>query len=271
MNMEILKAIVLGVVEGLTEFLPISSTGHLIVAEDMLGYHDTGKMFAIVIQSGAIAAVIWFYRKDLLRLVKGLFAGDKTVQRFWMVWVLATIPAGIMGLLFDEQLEKYAVPLTVAIALIIGGIIILLIEKYNRTPPSGEKDKLEKLTLKQALQVGLYQILALIPGVSRSGATIMGGMMSGIDRVTATAFSFYLGIPILVLAGIYKLGTGDISSIPGGSGALIVGLISSFITALMVVGWLLRYVSRHDFKVFAWYRIGFGLFLLGLIAFGTIG
>lgn len=269
--MEIFKAIVLGVVEGLTEFLPVSSTGHLIVAEDMLGYHDASKLFAIVIQSGAIAAVIWFYRRDLWRLVKGLFTGDKTVRRFWLVWVLATIPAGVTGLQFNEQLEKHAVPLTVAITLIIGGIIILLVENYHRTPVSSDKDKLGKLTTKQALQIGLYQILALVPGVSRSGATIIGGMLSGVDRVTATAFSFYLGIPILVLAGAYKLGTGDVSSIPGGSGALIAGLAASFITALVVVGWLLRYVSRHDFKLFAWYRIGFGAFLLVLLAIGTIG
>lgn len=269
--MEIFKAIVLGVVEGLTEFLPISSTGHLIVAEDMLNYYDASKMFAVVIQSGAIAAVVWFYRKELSRLFRGLIGGDEKIIRFWKVWIAATIPASLMGLFFSQQLEKYSLPLTVAIALILGGIAILSIEKYNRIPKSGKEAKLEELTFKQAVKIGLYQILALIPGVSRSGATIMGGLLSGVDRVTATAFSFYLGIPILLLAGIYKLSTGEISSIPGGSLALVAGLVSSFITALFVVGWLLRYVSRHDFKVFAWYRIGFGLFLLILLAVGSIG
>lgn len=269
--MEIFQAIILGIVEGLTEFLPISSTGHLIVAEDMLDYYDASKLFTVVIQTGAIMAVIWFYRRELWRQVAGLFKGDNAVRRFWLVWVLATIPAGVAGLLLDEQIEANATPLTVAIALIIGGIIIWLVETYYRIPKPAESARLEKLTVKQAVQVGLYQVLALVPGVSRSGATIIGGMLSGVDRVTATAFSFYLGIPILLLAGAYKLGTGEISSIEGGSAALIAGLITAFITALAAVGWLLRYVSRHDFKPFAYYRIGFGLLLLVLIATGTIG
>lgn len=269
--MEILQAIILGIVEGLTEFLPISSTGHLVVAEDALGFYDASKMFAVVIQTGAIAAVIWFYRTDLWKLVTGLFSGDQAARQFWLIWILATIPAGIFGLLFDTRIESYAVPLTVAIALIAGGIIIWLVETYYRPPPSKDTAQLTKLTTKQAVIIGCYQVLALVPGVSRSGATIIGGMLAGQDRVTATAFSFYLGIPILLVAGAYKLATGDISTIPGGGTALFAGLISSFISALIVVGWLLRYVSRHSFKSFAYYRIAFGILLLVLIAAGVIG
>lgn len=268
--MEIFKAIVLGVVEGLTEFLPVSSTGHLIVAQDALGFYDASKMFTVVIQMGAIAAVIWFYRVQLWSLTKGLFNNDKQARRFWLVWVLATIPAGLFGLLFDAQIESYAISLTVAIALILGGIVILLIESFYKVKPAAKEAKLESITLKEALKIGLYQILALVPGVSRSGATIMGGLVSGLDRVTATAFSFYLGIPILLLAGTYKLITEDTSSIEGGAAALIAGTIASFFTALVVVKWLLKYVSRHDFKIFAYYRIVFGLFIIFLVCIGVL-
>lgn len=268
--MEILQAIILGIVEGLTEFLPVSSTGHLIVAEDMLGYYDASKMFTIVIQMGAIAAVMWFYRRDLRSLIKGLVDGDKQVRRFWLAWILATIPAGIMGLLFDAQIEAYAITATVAIALIAGGIAIWLIENNLRLRPSSN-EQLQRITFKQAILVGLYQMLALIPGVSRSGATIMGGLLAGLNRVTATAFSFYLGIPILLVAGLYKLATGDVTEVPGGIPALAAGVIASFITALFVVSWLLRYVSHRDFKPFAYYRIAFGILLLVLVAAGVLG
>lgn len=268
--MEIMKAIVLGVVEGLTEFLPISSTGHLIVAQDMIGYRDTSKLFTVVIQTGAIAAVVWFYRRDLWRLVTGLLRGDGAVRKFWLIWILATIPAGIIGLLLDERIEKYAITLVVAWALILGGILMWLIETYYRIPPSKPRSQLEKITIRQAVKIGCFQALALVPGVSRSAATIMGGMLSGVDRVTATAFSFYLGIPLLLIAGAYKLFTDSTSTIQGGTPVLVVGVVVAFLTALFVVGWLLRYVSRHGFKPFAYYRILFGVFLLVLIAVGTI-
>ncbi len=268
--MEILQAIVLGVVEGLTEFLPVSSTGHLVVAQDLMGYKDTSRLFTVVIQMGAIAAVLWFYRRQLWQLVAGLYRRDKAVQRFWLMWIAATIPAGVLGLFLETRLETYAVSLTVAIALIIGGIAIWLIETYHRVPPPKKEARLETLTFRQALQIGLFQVLALIPGVSRSGATIMGGLLSGVDRVTATAFSFYLGIPVLLLAGSYKLAIDDVSTIDGSAPALIAGIVTAFITALIVIGWLLRYVSKHDFKIFAYYRIVLGLILLLLMASGTI-
>lgn len=228
--MDIFKAIILGVVEGITEFLPISSTGHLIVAQDMLGFYDTSKMFTVVIQMGAIAAVIWFYRLQLWNITKGLIKGDKKATKFWLIWITATIPAAIFGLLLDAQLEAYAISLTVALALIIGGIVIWLIENYYKVPKSSGEDKLDDISFRQAIKIGLYQVLALIPGVSRSGATIMGGVLSGLDRVTATAFSFYLGIPILITAGLFKLITGDISSVEGGLAALIAGTVAAFVS-----------------------------------------
>jgi undecaprenyl-diphosphatase len=266
--MEIVQAILLGILEGFTEFLPISSTGHLIVAQDLMHYKDTAEIFAVVIQSGAIAAVLWFFRHDLLEKVSGLFKRKPAALRFWLAWVVATIPAGLVGLLSKDLISKYAIVTTVAWALIIGGVIIWLIETYHTAAKntSGEA-QLEKMTTTQAVKVGLYQIFALIPGVSRSGATIMGGLLSGLDRVTATAFSFYLSIPILVLAGIYQLATGydDLNTVEGGAPAIAVGTIAAFITALVVIKWLLRYVSKHNFKLFAYYRVVLGIIILATL------
>ena len=263
--MEIFQAIILGIIEGFTEFLPISSTGHLIVAEDLMNYKDTAEVFAVVIQMGAIAAVLWFYRMDLIDKVAGLLKRDKESVQFWMNWILATIPAGVIGFALKDKLSTYAVATTVAIALIVGGIIIWLIETYHTATknPSGEAH-LEKLTLSQAVKMGCYQVIALIPGVSRSGATIMGGLLSGVDRVTATAFSFYLSIPILLLAGTYQLikHSDDLSSVAGGGPAIIAGTIAAFVTALISIKWLLHYVARHDFKIFAYYRIILGIIIL---------
>lgn len=263
--MDILKAIILGIVEGFTEFLPISSTGHLIVAQDVIKYKDTAEIFTVVCQTGAILAVIWFYRTDLAARISGLINRDKQTIAFWQCWVLATIPAATVGFIFQDKISKYAVATTVAIALIIGGILIWLIENYHKAAKaSGEKAKLEKLTLSQSLKIGLYQILALVPGVSRSGATIMGGLLSGLDRVTATAFSFYLSIPILLVAGAYQLATGydQLNTVAGGGWALLAGTISAFITALLAISWLLKYVSKHDFKPFAYYRVILGIIIL---------
>lgn len=268
--MEYLQAILLGIIEGLTEFLPVSSTGHLIVAQDMLGFYDASKMFTVVIQMGAILAVIWFYRRQLWELAKGVVGGDKPARRFFAIWVVATIPAGVLGLLLDKTMERYVSSAVVAIALIVGGVLIWVIETYHKTPPSKEEAQLNIITPKQAIFVGFYQVLALVPGFSRSAATIMGGVLTGLDRVTATAFSFYLGIPILLVAGLYKLFTDNTNTIEGGSGTLLIGSIASFVTSLVVVGWLLRYVSKHNFKPFAYYRIIFGILLLILVAFGIL-
>lgn len=263
--MEILQAVLLGVIEGLTEFLPISSTGHLIVSKDLIGYRDTAEIFTVVIQSGAILAVIWLYRDDLIGKIRGLLKRDKVASGFWLKWAVATIPAGIAGFLLQDQITKYALVTTVALALIIGGILIWLIETYHQpAKPKPAGGQVDEITLGQAIRVGLFQVLALIPGVSRSGATIMGGLLSGLDRVTATAFSFYLSVPILVAAGVYQLAKGqdELSTVAGGSTAIAVGFIVSFITALIAIKWLLRYVSTHDFKPFAYYRIILGVIIL---------
>lgn len=264
--MDIIHAIILGVIEGLTEFLPISSTGHLIVAENLINYKDTAEIFTIVCQIGAIIAVIWYYRRDLLQKISGFFSGDKKSQKFIYKWVLATLPALIFGFLLKDYFDKYAVVRTVAISFILGGVAIWLIEHYHKAPKSKDVN-LEKITLTQSLKIGFYQVIALVPGVSRSGATIMGGLLSGVDRVSATAFSFYLSIPIIVLASGYKLtkNHSEISTVSGGGLALLVGVITAFITAFFAIKWLLKYVSKHDFKGFAYYRIIVGIIILVFI------
>jgi undecaprenyl-diphosphatase len=270
--MEILQAIVLGIVEGLTEFLPISSTGHLIVAQDLMGYKDVAEMFTVVIQVGAIAAVIWHYRHDLLARTSGLLSRQSSSVQFWRNWVIATIPAGIAGLTLQALIGDAAQPLVVGLALVGGGFAILAIENSTKVPKPAETEQISKLTPAQSLKIGLFQVIALIPGVSRSGATIMGGLLVGVDRVTATSFSFYLSIPIIVIAGGYKLltGWGDIPQISGGGAAIIAGTVTAFITALMAINWLLRYVAHHDFKPFAYYRLVVGAIILISVAAGAL-
>jgi undecaprenyl-diphosphatase len=267
--MEILQAILLGILEGFTEFLPISSTGHLIVASEFSGYKDTAKIFTVIVQLGAIGAVIWNYRADLINRIRGLFKGNKADVHFWKIWILATIPGGAAGFLLKDAVSVYAVASTVAIALIIGGIAIWLIETYHQAAKNrGGEAKLNNISTRQSLQIGLFQMLALIPGVSRSGSTIIGGLLSGVDRVTAAAFSFYLSIPILLLAGAYQMtkGSEGLDTVSGGLAAIVAGTIAAFITALLVIRWLLHYVSRHDFKIFAYYRIILGTIILLALA-----
>ena len=260
----ILQAIFLGVVEGLTEFLPISSTGHLLVAEEAIGYQDAAKTFTVVIQLGAIAAVIWYFRKDLWQRLTSLLRQEKSAVRFLTNLVIATAPAAFIGLLLESSFDSYATLPVIALALIWGGFAIIYIEDTHHARSKSKEIQLEAITRSQALKIGLAQILALVPGVSRSGATIMGGLLSKLNRVTATAFSFYLSIPIIVMAGTYKLvkGWDDLSSISGGATALALGTFVSFVSALVAVGWLLKYVSTHNFKPFAYYRIALGVVLL---------
>lgn len=272
----IIQAIILGVVEGLTEFLPISSTGHLIVAQDLIGYKDAAELFTVVIQVGAIAAVVWHYRRDLLQRIMGIFTGRPGSIRFWVNIGLAIVPAGLIGFLFDATVQKYSVPLTIACTLIVGGFVLWWVEEKQRLAEVDrprQKDRtaeagLDEITPKQALGVGVAQVFSLVPGVSRSGSTIVGGLLAGLDRVTATAFSFYLSIPIMILASGYKIikERSKIAELPGGSAALIIGTLTAFITALFAVSWLLNYVARHSFKSFAYYRIAFGLLILALLA-----
>lgn len=265
---EILQAIFLGVVEGLTEFLPISSTGHLYLSQRLIGYKDSAEIFTVVIQVGAIAAVIWFYRNQLLKTLSGIFKKNKAELKFTKNWILATIPAGIAGIFLEKHLDSFNSNLIIALSLLVGGIVILLVEKYYQSRTSKTYPQFEKLTFKQSIQIGLYQVIAIIPGVSRSGATILGGMLSGLDRVTATAFSFYLSIPIIVLASGFKLfkDGNQLSTVSGGAPALIAGTVASFISAFIVVGWLLRFVSKNNFKIFAYYRIVLGILILFVLA-----
>jgi undecaprenyl-diphosphatase len=270
--MHILVAILLGIIEGVTEFLPISSTGHLIVAEHILGFKDVQDLFTVVVQVGAILAVVWFYRKDLLSKIAGLLRREPSALTFWKLLVLATIPAGIVGLLLDKSTQDLTTPLVVAIALILGGIVLWIVDRKPVQQPrrgsNTEHPSFESISTKKAVLIGLGQSLAIIPGVSRSGATIVTGLATGLSRTTATAFSFYLSIPVLVLAsGLKLVKHGDqVGQLPGGAPALVVGLVAAFITALLSVSWLLRYIAGHNFKMFAYYRIVLGALILLLLA-----
>ncbi len=234
------------------------------MATEVMNYKDTAEIFTVVVQMGAILAVVWFYRLDLIKKILGIFNRDKQSINFLKKWIYATVPALLVGFLLKDYLTTYAVALTVGITLIIGGIAIWFIENYHKTAKNSSKPQLDDITYKQSIQIGAYQILALIPGVSRSGATIMGGMLSGVDRVTATAFSFYLSIPVIIIAGTYQLvsGRNEFDTVAGGGLALLVGTISAFVTALIAISWLLKYVSKHDFKGFAYYRVIVGIIIL---------
>lgn len=262
--MEILQAIFLGIIEGLTEFLPISSTGHLLLAQDIIGYKDTAEIFAVVVQMGALGAVLWHYKKDLFSKAKGLFDGKKSSVEFWRYWVIATIPAVVVGFVMVKYMDiQTSSSIIIALTLIVGGVAIWLIEDRYYVKPSKPEPQFNSLTTLKAFSIGLYQVLALVPGISRSGATIMGGILNGLDRVTATAFSFYLSIPILLIAGIYKLTVGfDVSTVSGGGQALVLGTLASFITSFIAIAWLLKYITRHNFKLFAYYRIVLGVAVL---------
>ena len=271
-HVDFINAVILGLVEGITEFLPISSTGHLIVAQRLLGFRDNAATFLVVIQIGAILAVVFYYYKDLLARVIGLFQGKPAALRFWLNLVIATVPAALIALSLERFLSALDTPLVVGLALVIGGVILWVLEetraKQNAVPEPLEP-MIDSITPVQALWIGLAQVLAVVfPGTSRSGASIVGGWLLGLNRVTATAFSFYLGLPILGLAGLYKLykARDTLSALPGGAPALLVGTLVSGIVAFLAVGWLLRYVSRHNFKGFAIYRIVAGSVILALVA-----
>lgn len=254
------KALLLGVVEGLTEFLPVSSTGHLILASSLLGFTgDKAKLFAIAIQTGAMLAVVWHYRERIGTVVTG-FGPDPVARRFALAVLVAFLPAAILGVLFGGQIKAVLFrPVPVALAFIAGGIIILWVERRQR---AWRVDSMDRLTLVDALKLGLAQAVALIPGTSRSGATIIGGMLFGLSRRTATEFSFFLAIPTLVGAGVYDTWKYrqllSLQDLP----LFGVGLAAAFVSALACVRWLIRYVATHDFVVFAWYRIAFGLAVL---------
>ncbi|MEN9728189.1 MAG: hypothetical protein RL434_2555 [Pseudomonadota bacterium] len=255
-----LKAILLGIVEGLTEFLPISSTGHLIIAGDWLEF-NTGReaSFEIFIQLGAILSVCWFYRGRLFALLREV-GHSPPANRFALNLGIAFLPAAGVGFFAHGHIKAHLfTPEVVAWALIGGGLAILVIERWVRTPTAVEATT---VTPRQALGIGCAQVLALIPGVSRSGATIMGGMLSGLDRRAATEFSFFLAIPMMFAATCYDLAKSWRSLEVEDLGVFGVGFVTAFFSALLTIRFLLHFVSRHSFAWFAWYRIAFGSALL---------
>ena len=264
----LVKAAIMGVVEGLTEFLPISSTGHLILTASLLNFTgETAKVFDVAIQSGAMLSVIWEYRARLGRTVSGL-GHDPVARRFALNVLIAFIPAVVLGLAFGSAIKAHLFsPVPVALAFVVGGLVILWVERrhkrlYGALDMEGRRqarvETVDDITALDALKVGLLQCLALVPGTSRSGATIIGAVVLGFSRKAATEFSFYLGIPTLMGAGAYSvLKHRDLlrwEDLP----VFAVGTVVSFFAALLCIRWLIRYVSTHDFVPFAWYRIVFG-------------
>lgn len=265
----LLKALILGIVEGLTEFLPISSTGHLILAGDLLNFNDDrGKLFEIVIQSGAILAVVWEYRRRIGSVLSGLAAGRRDAQRFTLNLILAFLPLAILGLLFGKAIKEHLFnAYVVASTFIIGGVIILWAEKRQHRVRVQEVEDLNAI---DAIKLGLAQALALIPGTSRSGATIIGGLFFGLSRRAATEFSFFLAIPTLGLATVYQLYKERALLSADDLGMWAVGFIAAFLSAFVAVRALLRFVSSHTFVPFAWYRIVFGGVVLWTALSGTV-
>lgn len=251
MDATLIQALILGLVEGLTEFLPISSTGHLILAGDLLGFNDErAKVFEVAIQTGAMLAVVWEYRRRF-------FSVDRQLYRNLIV---AFIPAAVLGLSFGGLIKKFLFsPVPVALAFIGGGVIILTVDRGARAV---RVDSTRAMTWKDALKVGFAQCFALIPGTSRSGATIIGGMLFGLSRPAATEFSFFLAVPTLLAAGGYDLWKHRSLFSADDLGMFAVGMAISFVSAFAVIRWLVRYVATHDFRPFAWYRIAFGAIVL---------
>ena len=262
------KAAVMGIVEGLTEFLPVSSTGHLILAGSLLGFSDDkSKVFDIAIQTGAILAVVIVYWQRLRDTAAGLGTSVQA-RRFVLNVFVAFLPAVVLGLLFGKVIKAHLfIPVVVAAAFIIGGFIILWAERRTM---SARIHSVDDMTPLDALKVGLVQCLAMIPGTSRSGATIIGGMLLGLDRKVATDFSFFLAIPTLIGAGAYSLYKERALLSAADAPLFGVGLLFSFVSAWICVRWLLRYIASHTFVPFAWYRIAFGLVVLATAWSGIV-
>jgi undecaprenyl-diphosphatase len=255
-----LHSVLMGLVEGLTEFLPVSSTGHLIITGDLLEITgETAKTFEIFIQLGAIMAVCWYYRVKFTQVVRGL-PSEPNARRFVFNLMIAVLPAAILGLTLHKLIKHHLFqPLTVAFALIVGGIVMLLIERFARNP---HIESVDQLCWKDALKLGIAQALALFPGVSRSGATIMGGLAFGLSRQAATEFSFFLAVPTMLMATSYDL----FKALPylqvGDVQFFAIGFVVAFLSALLAVKGLLLYVANHNFRWFAYYRILFGAAVL---------
>jgi undecaprenyl-diphosphatase len=255
----LIDAFILGIVEGLTEFLPISSTGHLILAGDLLGFAHPGRdVFYVAIQTGAMLAVLWEYRARFLRVD----------PRLWTNLAVAFLPAAVLGLLVGGFIKSHLFkPVPVAAAFFVGGVLILLVDRGRR---SVRVERTQDMTWLDALKVGFAQCFALIPGTSRSGATIIGGMLFGLSRAAATEFSFFLAVPTLIAAGAYDLWKHRSMLAVEDAGMWAVGLVVSFVSAFVVIRWLIRYVATHDFRWFAWYRIAFGVIVLATAYLGWV-
>jgi len=263
----LLKAAIMGIVEGITEFHPISSTGHLILASELLNFWTPEKsaVFVVAIQMGAIAAVIYEYWSRLWGAAIGMVTGEAKGRHLAISLIIASIPIILVGLTFGQTVKDLLFnDIAVAVGLIVGGLIIMWIEK---NPPKVNAVEVENITFKQAIWIGLIQVLSLIPGTSRSGATIIGAMFLGVSRKAATEFSFFLGIPVIIGAGLLDLyQSHDVFQGQQDWIVLAVGLLVSFISALLLIRALVAYVAKRDFMIFAWYRIFSGLIIL-LFAF----
>lgn len=255
----LLDALILGMVEGLTEFLPISSTGHLILAGDLIDFDHPGRdVFYVAIQTGAMLAVVWEYRARFFR----------ADTKLWTSLAVAFLPAALLGLLFGSLIKNYLFrPVPVALAFIIGGLIILWVDREAK---DARVQSTQAMTWLDALKVGFAQCFALIPGTSRSGATIIGGMLFGLSRRAATEFSFFLAVPTLIAAGAYDTWKNRAMLADKDLVMWATGLVVSFISAFIVIRWLIRYVATHDFRWFAWYRIAFGVGVLLTAFFGWV-
>jgi undecaprenyl-diphosphatase len=264
-----LDVVVLGFVEGITEFLPISSTGHLLIVSELLGFeHSLGGTFEVFIQLGAVLAVIGYYARDLLRQAAA-FGQDASVRRFWMNIVIAFVPIALAGLLLRDWIKTvlFDTPAVIGASLIVGGIVLLVVE---RLPHRAAVDELTEIRWRQALAIGFAQVCALVPGVSRSGSAIVGGLLGGLSRRAATTFSFYLAIPTLGLATIFDL-LGSLELITAAdAGRLLLGLVVSAVVAWISIDLLLRYVARNSFVAFGVYRILAGALILLLVAAGAL-
>ena len=254
----IFKAIIMGIVEGVTEFLPISSTGHLIVVGDLINFHDDGRVFEIAIQLGAILAVVVEYRQKFTRVALGMF-NDSQAQRFIANLLIAFMPAAVAGVLFISLIKTYFFnALSVATMLILGGLVILWAERRKHEVRVTDVDQ---MTWKDALKVGLFQVVSMIPGTSRSGATIIGGLFIGLDRKVAAEFSFFLAVPTMFAATFYDIYKHRDMLDMGDFPMFAAGFVTAFFSAWLAVKTLVRYVANHSYEVFAWYRIAFGLII----------
>lgn len=271
------KIIIMGIVEGLTEFLPISSTGHLILAGSLLNFTgEKMKVFEIAIQAGAIFAVCLEYRHKIASILGGI-GNDPKARKFVLNLMIAFFPAALLGLLFSKKIKEFLfAPVPVALAFIIGGLVILWAERKQTDRSAKQPDAkarietVDDMSPLDALKVGLAQAFALIPGTSRSGASIIGGMLFGMSRKAATEFSFFLAIPTLLGATVYSLYKAREELSAADIPMFGLGTIAAFISALFCVRWLLRYIATHNFNAFAWYRIAFGLMILVTAYTGTI-